>query len=196
MPEDRMSDLLPAFPNHGDLSRLPRIAVGLAVDDARWQRYWGYPPGGCHSSPFVPIHPLGISPCVPIFWVGIGGDPSSSSATSILLSTQVLRTNYRIQNASTPNLKDLHDSTPGLVGQPCNPAQKYERPQPETLGCGDYNSNIAKKRRIVKGKMKNCQTTFKNVQILTSIKMSPFSKFSFFPRSLSATPFRLRNRLR
>src|SRR6266481_2721709 len=42
----------------------------------------GYPPGGCHSSPFVPIHPLGISPCVPIFRadrVGTGGLARSTS---------------------------------------------------------------------------------------------------------------------
>src|SRR5260221_1645748 len=50
----------------------PRRVVGLAG---------GTPPGGCHSSPFVPIHPLGISPRVPIFWsrlVGTADGPNLS----------------------------------------------------------------------------------------------------------------------
>src|SRR5258708_3515798 len=46
----------------------PRRVVGLA----------GGTPGGV---PFVPIHPLGISPCVPIFWsrlVGTADGPNLS----------------------------------------------------------------------------------------------------------------------
>ncbi len=41
-----------------------------------------YPPGGCHSSPFVPIHPLGISPCVPIFLVHPWRETADSSQSS------------------------------------------------------------------------------------------------------------------
>src|SRR5258708_17466089 len=76
---------------------------------------------------------------------------------------------------STPALTA---STPGLAGQPRPPSQKCERPQPETSGCGDHINTIAKKRRIVKRNLQQCQTTFKMSPFLPRLKCPLFQSLA------------------